>query len=200
MKTWNQTVKVWGWTRDNAAVLTVLFAVIGGTWHLSSTLATREEVNGVREEVNTVRTTVDDLSQVVVKQDDVAIFGQAVDVLSGSVATVNTAVQTLNGTVGAVNTTVQNLSGAVADTRATVQNLSGAVADTRATVQNLSGAVADTRATVDALSETIAPLVSCMVLLHTSDLDIPAGAAVDVEALLPAECRQAIRLSETFGQ
>ena len=150
------------WIRENAAVLTVLFAVIGGTWHLSSTLATKQEVRAVRE-------IVDDVKATALTTDAVAGFELAIDTANTAAESLNTAVNALNTSIGALNTTTDTLT----------------------------GTVGDLRATTDALRFTVSPLVQCMVTLHTSGLDIPPGATVDV---LPRQCQEAIRESALLGQ
>jgi len=153
------------WMKENAAALTVLFAVISGTWHLSSTLATKREVREVREIVNEVKATA-------LTTEAVAGFELAIDTANTTAESLNTAVEALNISIGALNTTTSTLTG---------------------TVRAL-------RATTDALRFTMSPLVQCMVKLHTSYLDVPCGATVDVEAQLPPECREAIRESAPLGQ
>ncbi len=104
-----QIVKAWKWTRENAAALTVLFAIVGGTWHLSNTLATKQDIREVREIAIDVKKS--------------ALTAAEVDAFRQANTAANNAVDSLNTAVGSLNTTVDSLTGTVDVLRGTTNAL-----------------------------------------------------------------------------
>ena len=115
-----QIVKAWKWTRENAAALTVLFAIVGGTWHLSNTLATKQDIREVRE-------IAIDVKESALTAAEVDAFRQANTAANDAFRQANTAannaVDSLNTAVGSLNTTVDSLTGTVDDLRGTTNAL-----------------------------------------------------------------------------
>ena len=118
-----QIVKAWKWTRENAAALTVLFAIVGGTWHLSNTLATKQDIREVRE--------------IAIDVKESALTAAEVDAFRQVNTAANSAVDSLNTAVGSLNTTVDSLTGTVDDLRGTTNALRGTTNALRLTVSPL---------------------------------------------------------------